>query len=258
VRAIHASVFASVFSIIAIAASAAPAHAIDTDAWDRVLQRHANRGGMDYAALKADAQSMTDLNAAYTSVGSMPESAPLADWLNAYNIVVVKAIVDRYPIRSVRDVGGFFDRVQHRVGGRQRTLDAVENQVIRVRFPVARVHAALNCGAASCPALHGRAFRAASLNATLDRLARAFVASNNHVRVNNGRIEASMLFQWFAADFQRDGGGSVIGWMRRYDQRGRLAGLPDNVTITHRNYSWALNHRPRAPAAGPAATPPPG
>jgi hypothetical protein len=256
VRTAHATVFASAFAVIAIAVSAAPARAIDTDAWDRVLQRHANRGGMDYGALKADAQSMTDLNAAYASLGSMPVSAPLVDWLNAYNIVVVKAIVDRYPLRTVRDVPGFFDRVTHRVGGQARTLDAVENQVIRVRFPDARVHAALNCGAASCPALYGRAFRAGSLEATLDRLARSFVASNNHVRINNGRIEASMLFNWFRTDFERDGGGSVIGWMRRYDQRNRLAGLPDTVTITHRNYSWALNDRvrPAGVAAGVTAT----
>jgi hypothetical protein len=166
----------------------------------------------------------------------------------------VKAIVDRYPIRSVRDVGGFFDRARHRVAGGQRTLDEMENRIIRVRYPDARVHAALNCGAASCPALHGRAFRQASLNATLDRLARAFVASNNHVRVQNGAIQASMLFNWFRADFERDGGGSVLAWMRRYDQGNKLRGLPDTVTITHRNYSWALNHRARpAAAAAPAA-----
>ena len=249
--------FASVVAILAVMAAAGPAQAIDTDAWDRVLQRHANRGGMDYAALKADAAAMSDLNAAYTSLGAMPDSAPLADWLNAYNIVVVKSIVDRYPLRSVRGVNGFFDSVRHRVAGQQRTLDAIENQVIRVRFRDARVHAALNCGAASCPPLAGRAFRPGSLNATLDRLARAFVGSNNHVRINNGRIEASMLFEWFRADFERDGGGSVLGWMRRYDQAGRLASLPATTQITHRNYSWSLNDRPRAAAAAaaPAAAP---
>src|SRR5690242_7702758 len=129
---------ASIVAILAVTAATVPARAIDTDAWDRVLQRHANRGGMDYAGLKADATAMTDLNAAYTSLGSMPDSAPLADWINAYNIVVVKSIVDRYPLRSVRGVNGFFDAVRHRVAGQQRTLDANENQVIRPRFHDAR------------------------------------------------------------------------------------------------------------------------
>jgi hypothetical protein len=256
VRTTNGILFASIFAGLAAFAVTTPAQAIDTDAWDRVLQAHANRGGMDYAALKITPTSMTDLNAAYTSLGSMPDQAPLHDWLNAYNIVVVKSIVDRYPLRTVRGVPGFFDSVRHRVGGQQRTLDAIENQVIRVRFPDARVHAALNCGAASCPALAGRAFRAGSLNATLDRLARAFVGSDNHVRVVNGQIQASMLFNWFRADFERDGGGSVLAWMKRYDQRGRLTALPATTVITHRNYSWALNHRPRAAAAAGAAPTP--
>src|SRR6185503_1557470 len=100
-----------------------------------------------YGGLKADTAAMADLQHAYDSLGSMPDQAGLADWINAYNIVVVHSVVARYPIRSVRDVNGFFDHAQHRVGGQQRTLDAIENRVIRERFHDARVHAALNCGA---------------------------------------------------------------------------------------------------------------
>jgi hypothetical protein len=222
-----------------------PARALDVEPWDRVLRAHAHGGGMDYAALKADAAAMADLDAFLASVASMPESEPLYAWLDAYNAIVVKSIVLRYPLRSVRDVPGFFDRARHRVAGRERTLDEIENQIVRPRFRDARVHAALNCGARGCPALASRAFTAANVEAALDRLARAMVANDAHVRVREGRIELSEIFEWFKADFERDAG-SVRAWLARYDARGKLANLPPDARLATRPYDWRLNDFPRA------------
>ena len=221
-----------------------PAAALATAPWDAVLQAHANRGGVDYAALKADADAMAQLDQFLASVAAMPESEGLASWLNAYNASVVKAVVDRYPLGSVRDVPGFFDRVTHRIAGQERTLDAVENQVIRPRFQDARVHFALNCGARSCPALASRAFRAGNLDRTLDGLVRRALRSPLHLRVVDGTLEMSRLFEWFAADFTR-GGDTVVAWARRYDARNLLGGIPDDATPRFRRYDWRLNDRPR-------------
>jgi len=222
---------------------ASPARALDVEPWDQVLRAHVRGGRVDYAGLKADAEAMGRLERFLGAVAEMPESEPLAAWLNAYNAVVVKSVVDRYPLASVRGVPGFFDRQRHRVAGRMRTLDDVEHRVIRVRFPDARVHAALNCAARSCPPLHARAFRGATLDATLDRLVRTMVASDRHVRVRDGRLHVSQLFEWFADDFRRDGGGAVLGWIRRYDAGRKLAGLPDDVRVEHLAYDWRLNDR---------------
>ncbi len=238
--------------VVLVGGAASSAHALDSAPWDRVLQRHAKRGGFDYAGLKADAASMAELDAFLQSVGSMPESEPLSSWINAYNALVVKAIVSRYPLRSVRDVPGFFDRIRYRVAGRERTLDAIENQVVRPRFHDARVHMVLNCGARSCPPIFNHAFREASLAQTLDQRARAVVGSDNHVRFRSGRLELSALFTWFRADFVRDGG-SVLGWIRRYDHTRRLAQVPDGAPQTERNYDWRLNDASPAPVPAGAA-----
>lgn len=236
----------SLFLATAFAASATlwttTANALDASPWERVLSKHAKQGGFDYAALKADANSMADLGRFLTAVGEMPQAEPLSSWLNAYNALVVKAVADRHPIRSVRDVPGFFDRVRHRVAGQMRTLDDVENRIIRPRFQDARIHVALNCGAVSCPALHPHVFREASLDQTLTRLARAMVRSNRHVRVQDGKLEISELFFWFAADFERDGG-SVWGWLQRYDATQKLEGLSAATERGRIPYRWALNQR---------------
>ena len=222
------------------AATAVPARALDVAPWQRVLDAHARRGGVDYAALRADARARADLDAFLAAVAVMPESEPLYAWLDAYNALVVRAIVARPGVRSVRDVPGFFDRAQHRVAGRARTLDQLENQLIRRRFPDARVHAALNCGARSCPALSTRAFTAANVEAELTRLARAMVASDVHVRVRDGALSLSAIFTWYEADFRRDAG-SVRGWLARHDAGARLRGLAATAPVRELPYDWALN-----------------
>lgn len=223
---------------------AAAARALDTAPYQSVLTAHAHRGGVDYAALAADASARANLDRYVASLATMPDAAPLADWLNAYNALVIKSIVARWPLASVRDVPGFFDRVRHGVAGQQRTLDDIENRVIRPRFHDARVHFALNCGAVSCPPLAPRAFAQGSLDAALDGLARSAVANDAFVRVTGTSVKVSEIFFWFAEDFVRDAG-SVIAWLKRYDRGHRLDAVPANVTLERISYRWAVNDRRR-------------
>lgn len=220
------------------------AHAHDHAAYQRVLTAHANAGGMDYAALAADASARGDLDRYVASLATMPDASGLADWLNAYNAIVIQRVVRHWPIASVRDVPGFFDRTTVAVAGRERTLDDLENHVVRERFRDARVHVALNCGAVSCPPLPSRAFEQSSLSATLDRLARAAVANDTFVRVEGTRVSVSEIFFWFEADFRRDAG-STLAWLKRFDTRHRLDALPSGTTLERIPYRWAVNHRPR-------------
>ena len=107
----------AVVALAALVVVPSGARALDAGPWDQVLRAHAHRGGVDYAALKADEQAMARLDAFLEAAETMPESAPLSAWLNVYNALVVKSVVERYPLDSVRSVDGFFDGVRHRVAG---------------------------------------------------------------------------------------------------------------------------------------------
>jgi len=215
------------------------AQALDVAPWQRVLTAHVRGGGFDYAGLRADPERLADLNRFVEAVGAMDDGEPLASWLNAYNALVVHGIITRYPLDSVRDVDGFFNTVTHRIAGHSRTLDYVENQVIRPRFHDARIHVALNCGARSCPALSSRAFTTRTLDRDLDRLARAAVANRRHVRVVDGGLRVSEIFFWFSADFERDAG-SVVGWLKRFGGEA-ITALPDDAPLSRLRYDWRLN-----------------
>jgi hypothetical protein len=151
------------------------------DLLDSVLTRRVDEaGGVDYAglALQRDGLDRYVTALASCSPRSCPDRFPtrgdrLAYWINAYNAFVLRGVLDALPIVSVADVegslDGFFRQQRFVAGGDSLSLDDIENRIIRPTFRDPRIHFAVNCGAASCPALDRRAYRAADLEAHLER-----------------------------------------------------------------------------------------
>ena len=40
-----------------------------------------------------------------------------AFWINAYNAAAIQTVLEKYPVKSIRDVDGAFKAVRRRVGG---------------------------------------------------------------------------------------------------------------------------------------------
>ena len=82
----------------------------------RVLQEHVIDGGVDYQSLSAQRAELEQYVATLAKTGprTTPELFPsgagtdaqLAYYLNAYNALVLYAVVTHWPIRSVNDVRG--------------------------------------------------------------------------------------------------------------------------------------------------------
>ena len=120
------------FAVAGLLASAGTAHGqqFSHSAWDRILKQYVTEAGrVDYAALRAN-RAEFDAYIAQISARS-PESHPqefiarkagdgkpypsreaqLAYWINAYNALTIRGILDNWPTKSVRDLGflfGFF------------------------------------------------------------------------------------------------------------------------------------------------------
>ena len=93
------------------------------DLFDQVLQEHVDENGqVNYTKLKANPEKLEaylDLLAvAKPTAGSYNEQ--LTFWINAYNAIVIKGVIDHYPTNSVRRVKlfrGFFYRFEVPSGG---------------------------------------------------------------------------------------------------------------------------------------------
>ncbi|OYR53301.1 DUF547 domain-containing protein [Halorubrum sp. Ea1] len=176
----------------------------------------------------------------------------LAFWLNVYNAAAGDALLSD-PSRF-EDRRRFFSEPIVAVAGEDLSLDAIEHGILRgsqwkyglgyvpnpfasafvrrhrVDEPDFRVHFALNCGAASCPAVYG--YDAETVDEDLDAAAESYL--RDETVVEGGTAYVPRLLLWYRGDF---GGGSGIRRILR--EYGVVD--PDAVSrIRYREYDWSL------------------
>ena len=241
----------------------APRPARAEAALDALLARHvvAHPDGVTrvrYAAWKAAPADLAALEAWITEAAARRPSAmareeAFAYWANLYNALTLKVVLDRHPVRSIRDIRstgvpldpkGWFGPWRTRlvtVEGRRLSLDDIEHGTMRPTFRDPRVHYAVNCASIGCPNLWPRAWRAATLDRDLDAAAAAFV---NHLRgvtvLADGRLRVSSIYAWFREDFGGDEPG-VVAHLRRHAAPALAARLGAAPGIAEDAYDWALN-----------------
>ena len=187
--------------------------------WNAALGRWVRPGGVDYDAVRAEEGDLRRFVATLGEIGPRvtperftTEPERLAYYINAYNALVLFAVVDNWPINTVHDVRGwldpragfgFFYGLRFPLDGGAVNLYDLENDVIR-GFVDARIHAAINCASKSCPALAPYAFEPAQLDDQLDAVTRDFCSNPPHVWVDDEaeEIRLSAIFEWYQPDFE--------------------------------------------------------
>ena len=221
--------------------------------FDQVLQKYVDsQGRVNYAGLKNDSgtlESYLDLLAVNAPSDRATFQTGLAFWINAYNALTIKGVLDHYPTTSVRKIklfGGFFSRIKFQVGGRSYTLDNIEHDIIRSEFGDPRIHFALICASLGCPILENRAFVPETLEERLDNATANFINNPEKVRLDreNGVLHLSQIFEWYAEDFE-DTHDSVINFISEYLPEADTAFLARaEIQIQYLQYDWRLNAQP--------------
>lgn len=144
--------------------------------WARVLQARVRNGLVDYDGLAAHPQDLDRYYALISVTGpsSTPDQFPTrvaaaAYWINAYNAMVLKAVLSRYPTKSMYDLAlpRLESEYTFRVDGRVCTLADVEAQVLAVSGNDVRVLFAASRAALGTPPLSSEPYRAEILDRQL-------------------------------------------------------------------------------------------
>jgi hypothetical protein len=233
---------------------------------------NAGQALFDYNALATDPEARFMLDQ-YMALVAAVDPAKLetpaerfAYFVNGYNAGVIKGVIDNYnqdPSFKVTDSGLFFDGPNYTFGGLVLSLNQVENVVARGDFNHpsasglrpetettlrewhealwpdgkvdARLHAAFNCGAISCPNLLTEAphvYTAATLETQLETNTKRWLDSEKGANANG----ISKLFDWYKADFEAHSG-SVDAFITAY----RKDGVTGINTGAYLEYDWTLN-----------------
>ncbi len=241
-----AVVSATCFATAATPDQAGPLHAD----FSRLLGTYVKGNLVDYPAWTAHADDAAALGCyvdqlAILDPAEWPADDALAYWINLYNAVTLRLILDNYPLDSIKDLGGFMKKSPWKrelvtVGEQDLTLNNIENDIIRPGFGDPRIHFALNCASVGCPPLNHEAFVPDRISEQLDAACKLAMNHDQWVRVTGNKLELTKIFDWYGEDFTADGG-SVLDFIKRY----RTGSWPaDEPKISFMSYDWSLNEAP--------------
>lgn len=199
-------------------------------------------GQVNYTAAGHEAATLQTLvqRVQHFDIYGATSSERKAFYLNAYNLTVIKAVVDAYPLTSVMKLPGFFDKKEHAIAGELLTLNELETKLRKV-YADPRIHFALVCGARGCPRLRAEAYAPATLDAQLTNQARKVLQDPQFIRVEAGgkKVLVSEIFKWYEADFKATSK-STLAYINQF--RGSKA-IPATAAIDFYSYDWTLNDR---------------
>jgi len=227
------------------------------------------RGLVDYASLKEQRVYLDDFVTYLERLDPKTFAAwsgneKLALWINAYNALTLRAIIDNYPINpatpngaypknSIRQIHGVWDFNRVNVMGQSITLGYIETKILRHDFHDPRIHVALVCAAISCPVLRNEPYQGAKLDDQLDDQARKFLADPRQFRIDRATkdVRVSEIFRWYAEDFAPANApdkprAGLVAFVSKYGSTEARSYIgTDEYRITYTPYDWTLNEQPK-------------
>ena len=97
---------------------------------DVFLKKHVKNGLVDYKSIKANQAELNQLLNQFNRTPLLKGEAEKALLINAYNIFVIKGVVDNYPAEGPLKIDGFFDKKTFNLRGKQVTLNQVEKEML--------------------------------------------------------------------------------------------------------------------------------
>ncbi len=217
--------------------------------WDSLLKTHVNdNGGVNYQGFISDSLTLNKyldlLKQNHPNEANWSREEQLVYWINAYNAFTVKLIVDNFPVKSIKDIGGAIPFVNSswdvkfiEIEGQTYDLNNLEHSILRKDFEEPRIHFAVNCASVSCPALRNEAFVANRVEEQLADAASQFINDSSKNKIAAEEIKISKIFSWFSGDFTSANPKGIKSFLNKYSK----VKINDEASVDYLDYNWGLN-----------------
>ena len=211
----------------------------DHSVWDQILILNVSDDGqVNYEGVIKDSPLF------YKYFRSLSENPPtdqwsredkLAYWINAYNSIAVKMIIDNYPVKDINELHDPWNQKFFRIKDKRYSLDDIEHNILR-KFNEPRIHFLINCASASSPKLMNMAYTAENIEEALEKCTRDFINDPTKNLITKDKVRLSQIFEWYKEDFNN---GDVIEFINRYSKV-KINKIPKDGYLT---YDWSLNKK---------------
>lgn len=243
------SFFAAILFVLLLTNQLLNAETLDqsNEHYQGILKTYVKHGLVDYSGLKSNPKDLNQYLELAASISKetfegWSKNEQLAFLINVYNAQTLDLVADNYPVNSIKDIagdsGGPWEQPIVTLFGEKRTLDALENEIIRGNYPEPRIHFALVCAALGCPKLINEPYNPEILDKQLEKQTKLFLmdSDKNSIDLRNKVLLLSPIFDWFKEDFILQSG-SIIKFVSPYfgiETTGEFK-------IEYKNYDWTLN-----------------
>lgn len=175
-----------------------------------------------------------------------------AFWINAYNVFVIKILLDNYPDKKdIFQIEGFFDSKKLEIAGVELSLNDISSTVLKFGAQIKdpRINFTLSNGTKSSPKLRKDGYSGDKIEAQLDQSVRNFLKDGNLIidrKLSNveGKqlyvVKLSQMFEWFKDEFKIKYGG-ILDFLSKYVSEEDKKFLQDNgkkIHIEYLPYDW--------------------
>ncbi|WP_343562105.1 DUF547 domain-containing protein [Kiloniella sp. b19] len=230
---------------------------LDHSPWQSFLDRYRQDGTGDdavrvaYDRVDEDGRALLEsylASLSAVSVSTLNRAEQFAYWVNLYNALTVRVVLEAYPVDSIRDIDispGFFASGPWgakliAVEGEELTLNDIEHRILRPIWQDPRVHYVVNCASIGCPDLPEQALSAQNAEAVMQQAARSYINSSRGVRIRGEKVTVSSIYDWFYDDFgvrDRD----VFNHLLDFAEPELRKNLEAIGEISGTDYDWSLN-----------------
>ncbi len=226
-------------------------HAEFTD----ILQAYSSNGFVKYDKLKNNRNKLDHYlkklsETSLIEFDKWPEDKQIAYLLNFYNAATIQLIINNYPVKSIKRIGGFFKSPWQieffTMFGKEHNLDYIEHELLRKNYSEPKIHFALVCASKGCPPLRTEAYTASRLQSQLIDQAKIFLADSqkNYWDNDSKVLYLSPIFKWFEEDFVKQSG-LVWAYISPYFPETYRKQIQKqtrgNPRIKYTDYDWSLN-----------------
>ncbi|MBT4287219.1 MAG: DUF547 domain-containing protein [Deltaproteobacteria bacterium] len=172
-----------------------------------------------------------------------------AYWINFYNALTVKVILDHYPVKSIRDIdisSGWFsdgpwDAKLMEVEGGKLSLNDIEHRILRPIWQDNRIHYVVNCASIGCPNLLAEVFTGSNSDQLLNQSAIDYINHNRGVLfIAKDEIIVSSIYDWYGVDFG-DSEKALVKHLLKFATQKLKNQLTDFDGDIEYDYDWNLN-----------------
>jgi len=204
--------------------------------FDAFFKKYVSDSKVNYDAIKNNPSELDEIiKLIATYELTKDENTNKAFLINAYNLLVIKGVSVKFPIKSPLDIPGFFDKITYTIASKKVTLNDIENKMLRAKYDDARLHFVLVCGANGCPPILPEAYLAKTLDDKLDQQTTKALNNPNFIKITGDKIQLSQIFEWYKEDFKN----KEIEFINSF----RENKLNPKSKFSYYPYDWSLNKK---------------